>query len=100
MRDRITKLEPGESMFLAGYLVDGPSASGFVIVGTNVEFHIAELCNVNGDDPDDYTASGLYLHARPGPVIGARAILAEGLASGEIGADPGIEVGGTTHGKG
>ncbi len=27
-------------------------------------------------------------------------ILAEGLASGEIGADPGIEVGGTRHGRG
>lgn len=43
-------------------------------------------------EPGGQGAVGL----RPGEVA---AILREGVASGEIGADPGLEVGGTTHGK-
>ena len=46
--------------------------------------------------PQRFVPGGGQPGLRPGEVA---AILSEGVASGEIGADPGLEVGGTTHGK-
>lgn len=47
---------------------------------------------------DGLKAGASYGGIGGGP--GVRALLAEGVAAGEIGADPGIEVGGTRHGYG
>lgn len=53
-------MEPEFSLVPFGYLVDGPHASLYVASIEQVEGAIAEVCESNGDDPDDYTATELY----------------------------------------
>lgn len=62
---RAETLEPGTELVLAGFLVDGPHGSALVHSGAMIEPKIAALCENNGDDPDDYTASELFLLVTP-----------------------------------
>lgn len=43
----------------SGIFIGGPSASATVYDMAYVEAVIAALCEVSGDDPDDYTATVL-----------------------------------------
>lgn len=52
-----------------GVFVGGPSGSDFVEDRSIVEARIRALCDANGDDPDDYTATQLYAIAWFGPAV-------------------------------
>lgn len=42
-----------------GYYVDGPNAAAIVFKHKHIEPVIAALAQMEGDDPDDYTATAI-----------------------------------------
>ena len=51
----------------AGFVVDGPNGFAFVPTRGLIEPNVREMCAENGDDPDDYTATQVYVRLTPIP---------------------------------
>lgn len=47
----------------SGFLIDGPHGTAMVLDRAFIEPKIEALCENNGDDPGDYTATELYMKA-------------------------------------
>ena len=44
-----------------GWFLSGPHATNLVITRDEIEEDIARMCKLTGDDPDDYTATPVYV---------------------------------------
>lgn len=53
----------------SGFLIDGPNGTAMVLDRAFIEPKIAALCENNGDDPEDYTATELYMKAWRGRAV-------------------------------